>query len=790
MSAAPIPERLTETSSPTVALLTRVTVAFSRRRGYPESHPLVRSAESQAFESLSQVLAERPVISLSVGADELLVDGAPVAHAGNVAHDLAERLRRRGIGAISFDRTVTPTSLSDAFRFLATEPETADDGSVIALKPPALAGVTIARIAYGRLALGNDASNPHTKASDIWRLLASAALLDDEKDLDGGGTAVDPRNLNDSGAGSSSRARGAQHPSRPDHAPRNAHNAATNGGTPAAHTAFDAAAEDAGSSTVAEPVVETGAREKSADVSELGDAGSEPNDMLADAEPEVVAQAIERRLPRAGYAKQVAFVLLRVADQVAHAPPQMRAQLGERLRNVLTSLQTSSLSNIIRSVGVGAEQRRFMAQMLDALPPDATIEWLERAAGATDQSLSPHLLRLLSKLSDRVENSSARAAGETAFRSAAQDLVNGWTLNDPNPNAHALLLDQIWRYESPETAAALPDPGQARLVQIALEIDEVFDDANDAAQDLLAAGRVPELLQWVEEAPGRRAAAALEELIVSPSAIRSVLLREPLDLPVARTLLTSLDQRATEVLLDVLRDAEGRAIRRLVYDHLREFGPKIMPQLIARLDGAPWYFVRNLLALLRDTAATGEASHSPAASLRSFLDHPQEQVRLEALRLLVADNAARDSALRHALDDRSERVVSTAIELLASDLPPAQRPVLSAELGRRLLRFVEAGAHPESLQVRAVRALADVTPGTSIRDVLLGLVSRRTWLVRRLALNEPKPIMLAALEVLAARYASDPASGVVLDLAVADSDPRVRAAARDPKSLLRNGGAS
>ena len=213
-----------------------------------------------------------------------------------------------------------------------------------------------------------------------------------------------------------------------------------------------------------------------------------------------------------------------------------------------------------------------------------------------------------------------------------------------------------------------------------------------------------------------------------------------------------------------------------------------MPQLIARLDGAPWYFVRNLLALLRDTAATGEASHSPAASLRSFLDHPQEQVRLEALRLLVADNAARDSALRHALDDRSERVVSTAIELLESDLPPAQRPVLSAELGRRLLRFVEAGAHPESLQVRAVRALADVTPGTSIRDVLLGLVSRRTWLVRRLALNEPKPIMLAALEVLGARYASDPASGVVLDLALADRDPRVSAAARDPKSRTRQGG--
>ncbi|MBP6772109.1 MAG: hypothetical protein KA154_03860, partial [Gemmatimonadaceae bacterium] len=324
----------------------------------------------------------------------------------------------------------------------------------------------------------------------------------------------------------------------------------------------------------------------------------------------------------------------------------------------------------------------------------------------------------------------------------------------------------------------MDDPGTARIVQIALEIDILSDDATEAARQMLEEGRVAELLQWVDDAPGRTAAAALQELIVSPEAIRSVLLRDPLDQSVARALLSSLDQRASEVLLDILRDADGRTTRRLVYDRLREYGASLAPQLVRRLDGAPWYFVRNLLALLRDTASTdGETVESPVKTLFKFLNHQHEQVRVEALRLLVADNSARDAAIRHVLDDSSERVIGIAIELITSDVAPNERASLSADLGRRLLSFVQSSGRSEALVARAVRALGEVPATPTIRDALLALTSKKTWLMRRLVLTDTKPTMLAALEVLALRYGTDAQSRAVLDVGSRDRDPRVRRAA-------------
>ena len=127
----------------------------------------MKTAERQAFETLSEVLQQQPTITFSLGHEELLIDNAPVEHGGAIARDLAERLKQRGIGALAFDRLLTAESLSLSLQWLATEPEVSADGVVVATKAPTLDGVTIARIAYGRLALGTAESNAHTEARDI-----------------------------------------------------------------------------------------------------------------------------------------------------------------------------------------------------------------------------------------------------------------------------------------------------------------------------------------------------------------------------------------------------------------------------------------------------------------------------------------------------------------------------------------------------------------------------------------------------------------------------------------------
>ncbi|MCU0646793.1 MAG: hypothetical protein MUF00_02250 [Gemmatimonadaceae bacterium] len=830
------------------ALVTRLTVAFNRRRAYPVGHPLVRSAEQQAYEELRAVLSHRPSVAFGVGRDELLIDDKPAEDAGAVARELAERLRLRGIGCVTFDTATTIESLQTALAWLASDPKAAAEGDLE--QAPAMPGVSIAKIAYGRLALGDGATESATNVDAIWRALAAVALLNGTDEAVDGSPLMALTDVDDlrvtrttapgSRAGDSARggagsdaggsARDARHASgaedtRASDAGSGEHSApgamrdvtviggatrasdgsagggggsgvgsggGSGGGVGGGGTAEDGGPSSGEGSSSSTGVGGAGAGSGGAASGALGGggAGDASGDgsasgaedgvaiatdiALAATEPTEVAHAIERRIGGEGYAKRVAYVLLRVAGQVAQAPPEQRALLGERLRAVLSALKSSSLRAIIKSVGVGTEQRRFIAEMIDALPVAAIVEWLETAAQASGQDLSHHLLRIIGKLSSRAYAGgvSVRPDAESAFRGAAHELVRGWSLEDPNPVEHVALLDHISVFDHPVEQRALEDTGASRLVQLALEIDAFGEDTAAAVDELIRAGRVSDLYSWLIDAPGVDAASAIRAHLVSPAAVRAVLLRDPLDQATARTMLASLDQGAADILLDVLRDATGRTTRRMVYDRLRELGPAIAPLLTRRLDGAAWYFVRNLLALLRDLGSA-DGGQADATVLFHYLDHTHEQVRIEALRLLVADALTRDAAVRRALGDGSDRVVRVALEAL-SNVETATRRALAPELVQRLLKFIDAGEHADELVARAVRSLLDAAPSAVVRDALLGLTTRRTLVLRRLALVEARAPMLAALEVLAMRYGRDARGAQVIDLASRAADRRVR----------------
>jgi hypothetical protein len=412
------------------------------------------------------------------------------------------------------------------------------------------------------------------------------------------------------------------------------------------------------------------------------------------------------------------------------------------------------------------------------MPVAAIVEWLETAATATEQDLSHQLLKLVAKLNTRATESGTAAAEQT-FRQAARDLVKGWTLEDPNPAEHGALLDAIGAMDTQRAWQTLEATGAARLVQMALEVDIVHADVRAAAHRLLTGGQVAALLEWIATAPGRAAAAELEALVRSPEGIRAILLRDPLDQGAARALLASLDLSAVEVLLDVLRDAQARGTRRMVYDRLRELGPGVLPHLTPRLEGAPWYFVRNLLALLRDVGTTDGRGEAGPLALMAFLSHTHEQVRLEALRLLVTDARGREAAIRRVLDDPSDRVVRVALEALGTN-EGAVRGTLSFELTQRLVGFVESPGRDPELVARALRALADAVPGPRVRDLLLARCTRKTLILRRTVLTDPSPVSLAAIEVLAHRFARDARVAPVLALAARSADHRVRGAALLP----------
>lgn len=716
-------------------LLIRLAVALGRRRAYTAGHPMVQKSEEQVMEALGGLLASRPALALGVARKELLVDGTPLEGRLSAINDLAERLHRRGVGSLTFETGVTADSLRGALDWLTAPPPV--DGSFNSGGHPDLPGIVIRGIAYDHFTLADQGTSNQERVKDLWRELASIAMEGEGPyalDRDGEG-----QRRGDGHPGSAGGSRGS--------APGEERRRGGSGG--------------AGG--------EGEAGEGPSGAGEGGGAGGSADGGLdlADATPEEVASAIERRVHHEGYAKRMAFVLVSLADQVAHAPAAQRKELGERLRAVLQRLAESSISRIIQSVAGGSARRRFLSQLIDVLPVSAVIEWLEVAARANEQELSHHLLRLLTKLSSLAGDEGANPASEDALRGAARDLVADWGLSDPNPAEHVGLLDHIALFDGeadgdPEGDIGIQELGTARLVQMALELGEAGDDTLHAADRLVSQGYVVQLFAWLDAVPTTPASIALRDHLTSAGSILEVLLQDPPDLASVGALLPTVGIRSAPALLDVLEGSADRHIRRLVFNHLSTMGPDLGPLLLSRMEGASWYVLRNLLALLREVQppAGVKAQWSiPRGKMTEFMHHEQPKVRQEAFRILITDPVARTAALWTALDDDDEALARVALEAVADRTVP-----LSPELANRILLFIRRMEGNDALVTRAIQALG-VQPLPVVRDWLVEHVGRRTRILRRLKLHEGRATVAPALEVLGRLYRDDPAVRPLLELA-------------------------
>ena len=468
-------------------------------------------------------------------------------------------------------------------------------------------------------------------------------------------------------------------------------------------------------------------------------------------------------------AERAAVALMELMSHGATATDDGRALIGNEVRSLLKALGRPSLASLVKSLIDTDRQQRFVTQMVDVLPVADALTWIEVAARSREQHVSPPMLALLSKLAI-VPDATHDLPRDGMFRDAARDFVQSWTLADPDPSQHVELLACIAgcerlppREAARRNGALTATTESSRLVQMSLESDEVGADTMVAVDSLLSAGLVQSLLQWITTAGDTVAARALRAIATSEQVVRQLLLTEPVDRLEARALLEVLDVSAADTLIDILADAGSKGTRLLVRQRLAEFGEAITPQLLARLDEGPWYLTRNLLSLLHDTAAQRRGEGAAADAIVALLGHQQVQVRLEALRVLVGmGHERRTAALSRALRDDNERVVVVALQDLGDSasehgqLPPA--------IVAQIMALVDTGAQSEPVRARAIRTLAS-TRSDVVRDWLIGIVSRKTTLMRRLALAEPTPPAVSALHVLTKLYANDPVAAKVMEVA-------------------------
>ncbi len=184
-------------SSDLADVLIELSIALHKHAMYPEGHPSLGPACERVAQRLDPLLAERGSLSLGVARDQLVIEGVATDPKNPVLQDLAGRLHRHQLGAVSFRRGADAFEIGDLLTLLAIEADRSEKpvGLGPAAQLSAWPNITLHSLTYDALQLlddepdGQDSSDgeARTRAAQLWIGLARAAIAVDESaegDLD------------------------------------------------------------------------------------------------------------------------------------------------------------------------------------------------------------------------------------------------------------------------------------------------------------------------------------------------------------------------------------------------------------------------------------------------------------------------------------------------------------------------------------------------------------------------------------------------------------------------------
>ena len=490
--------------------------------------------------------------------------------------------------------------------------------------------------------------------------------------------------------------------------------------------------------------------------------GGEPGDTSTEA----VARELNACAAAGRDATAARRLVLRLSQAARAAAGAERGAIDGRVRELMRKLSPDT----VRWLFGGAEGMASggLREAVSVLPCDSVMVLVEAASGATDRHVSHYLLRLLGKLARQADAApQADDRYDGALREAARELVDRWTLANPDPESHTDLLDALSRQDvagDGEMSAPAASEGR-RIVQMAVETASAGDHVLEAAEMLVEARELGALLDLLEQVPHAPATVtAIRAHLRSPGVLRTVLLEEPVDLDAAQRLLADVGVAEVPGLLDALEISEAQGTRRIILERLAAIGAPAAPLFIARLQQTPWYVQRNLLALLARLKALPEGF-----SARPWATSEEVTVRYHALGVMLRHASEHDEAIHLALGDSDPRVVRFGLDAASGGLP---RQSLS-----RLMLLLNSPQRPMELRSRGILLLQHVrTP--AVRDWLLEKVLTRRTLLRGPRLQPKSPEVLMALVVLARRWRDVAQATLALRLAEESGDPELAAAAR------------
>lgn len=185
--------------------------------------------------------------------------------------------------------------------------------------------------------------------------------------------------------------------------------------------------------------------------------------------------------------------------------------------------------------------------------------------------------------------------------------------------------------------------------------------------------------------------------------------------PDIRKLIQKVGEPFIDPLLDRLAVEDSMSARRLLIDCLSDIGRPVVPAVVERLNDDRWYFIRNLIMILRNVGASGASGY-----IRAHISHSHPKVRLEAMKALLAfgDDEV-ESALLKELDsqDPSERFNAVQVASHSRSLAVMEKLV-------GILRKTFVLQYNMELRKAAIISLADIANPEVLPDIIRVLKSR------------------------------------------------------------------
>lgn len=648
---------------------------------YPGGHPSLMPAAEGVVRRLGLVLVDKASLSLGVARNQLVIEGVATDPKNPVLQDLAGRLHRHHLGAITFRRDVTADEVHGVLDVIGVEADRS--GKPLGLGPSEhltmWRNVRLYPLNYDRLDLvreGTQEDEPpeqreeRTRAAHLWVGLARAAL--------------------------------------------------------AADTVSAAERSETGVTTQEEPAAP-------AEV-----ASSEAN-------PAMVAKAIEQHPRGTAYDQVIVGYLLQIAEEVKRGGGADSVALQRRVSQLVSTLDGGTLSRLLEMGGDRAQRRQFLMNASDALAVDAVIDLVRAASQTEQQTISHSMLRMLQKLGQHAAGGSSRrrVLADQSVREQVGQLITGWTLRDPNPGGYRQALERMVTTRVPdlsEAGARRQTAEPHRLLQMAIEAGSGGPRVDRAVQQLVESDRlgiIAKTLEGTEQDEGGLADAIWRN-VASPDVVRRVVSTEPINVEQLDLLLGRMGVAAADPMLDALASSGSTQARRILLDRLVKFGAAIGPLAISRLADASWFVQRNMLAILAELPER-PASFDP----RPFAEHTDARVRREAIRAMLRDAPHRERAIHYALKDDDPRTVRVGLAAAQETGCPDSVVPLAASLA--------AAGVAEDLRVMAIRLLG-TSRNPAAADALLTIAvpGRRSLISRMRATRSPEQrAAIAALRAFA-----------------------------------------